>query len=501
MFNGKNSVLTNEIKIEPDKEILIKNEKDKKKYKEIKNRLKKIIFDKIDEIDKKNPNNQISSIYDYNNDLNKYKVLEEDNDVKYYKKITQALLKYKVDKLEFKFENDHCVVKEKGQSEETALKFYFYSFADKIEDFNKEGFKELHKVEASKEKSLSSICVDNKNNVLTNHYKWHSPFAVGCNFLINNATIISHDNVATWSNWRYEEQYNVLYGFKQPLDGKTIINEHISAAKDANIDHVKAILANRFFKQKNFYKKKTKVSMLRFDEIKLGTKQASQYFNIKGFCLYLNFVGGTDFTKPKKGIKIDEYREQIKKVVEANNKLGITEINIIDYSNKPSFITIPNKVECIEKYISHRNQNKNFDEKYIKNMWKKEEAKQRLEQDVKKHFRFTENLKHSDNETKKIYEHFRDGIIGEKNKQLDFKKYIKNEKKVDKNNNFVQHRSEFATNLSIKHNNKYVKKEFKKNDVRLKKENVNYTKIREVIDNYRAEKNTNIDKKTGKKMI
>ena len=311
-----------------------------------------------------------------------------------YRKIKIKLLRDKYKSLNIQKANDHYIVEKKDSKKpQDRKKFYFYSFQKTIENFNKKDYTgELGKVakidNEYEGKSISALCVDHRDNLMTSHFlQDKAPFAVGCNFLVANDILRNHDSIAYHSCGIFQEAHKDLFVLSRTMFDQTLYKtDHCAVARAANdVSTLGAILTNRYYKQS--HKKKT-----HFDELLLQTKNNT--YSTYDFCLYFDFSyeGGWELES-----HINETKEtilsQIEKVVKANKKKGIKKIHIIDYDNAPSFVTIPNDLECIKEYVGHRKTGKNFGSEQIEDMNKKYEQAHKNELAKKKDENIPSSLK------------------------------------------------------------------------------------------------------------
>ena len=281
--------------------------------------------------------------------------------------------------------------------------FYFYSFGKNIEYFVDD--KSLQKICVKKRKeeqrqnyvktglmSVSSFCVNKDNNILTTHYRSDEPqcFNIGCNFIIDENKAISHDNFAFGSNGEGRKcDIQNVYRFKNErqrnqnhyigeFGNPNSVTENLSLGRRCGISDIETILAIRFHKQnhnvKHYLHKEPTISedikrqMTNYDETILDTSEGKDEYKIHDFCFSFEPALFKKLQGDEKKEMLKKMNDQIAKVVDANKKLGVKQINIIDYENKPSFIKIPNDVECVQEYLNARIDGKNFDNERIEKM-------------------------------------------------------------------------------------------------------------------------------------
>ena len=316
-------------------------------------------------------------------------------------KVIHFLNKY--EKCKFEKKDGFWSVSDKNNNDNTK-DFYFYSFGKNIEYFMDD--KSLQKICVKKRTedkrqnyvktglmSVSSFCVNKDNNILTTHYRGDTPqcFNIGCNFIIDENKAISHDNFAFGSNGEGREcDIQNVYRFKNTkrrnpnhsmgeFGNPESVTENLSLGRRCGISDIKTILSIRFHKQNHdvqhyLHKEPTiskyinKQQMTNYDETILDTPEGSDEYKIHDFCFSFEPALFKTLPENEKKEMRNKMNDQIAKVVGANEKLGVKQINIIDYENKPSFIKIPNDIKCVQEYLNTRIKGKNFDNTKIEQM-------------------------------------------------------------------------------------------------------------------------------------
>ena len=309
----------------------------------------------------------------------------------------------KHEKCKFEEKDGFWSVSDKDNKDNTK-DFYFYSFGKNIEYFVDD--KSLQKICVKKRAedkrqsnvttglmSVSSLCVNKDNNILTTHYRSDEPqcYNIGCNFIIDKNKAISHDNFAfatngegricdiqnvfRFRNTRQRNPNHLIGHFGNPSS----VTENLSLGRRCGVSDIETILSIRFHKQNHraqryLHKEPTiskdidKRQMKNYDETILDTPVRKDEYKIHDFCFSFEPDLFNNLKEDKKLETKKLMEEQIEKVVKANEKLGVKQINIIDYENKPSFIKIPNDIKCVQEYLDTRIQGKNFDNERIEQM-------------------------------------------------------------------------------------------------------------------------------------
>ena len=159
---------------------------------------------------------------------------------------------------------------------------------------------------------------------------------------------------------------------------KNSVTENLSLGRSCDISDVETILAIRFNKQNNNEKysylyNATKsipndTLMKSYDETILALPEGQKEYKIHDFCFSFEPAFFKKLPENEKEKMLKKMEDQIAKVVKANDKLGVKQINIIDYENKPSFIKIPNDIKCVQEYLNARIKGKNFNNAKIEKM-------------------------------------------------------------------------------------------------------------------------------------
>ena len=89
---------------------------------------------------------------------------------------------------------------------------------------------------------------------MTSHFlQDEAPFAVGCNFLVANDILRSHDGMAYRSYGIFKEAHKDLFTISRCYLGQPMYgNDHCAVAGAAkDVSPLGAILTNRYYKQSN----------------------------------------------------------------------------------------------------------------------------------------------------------------------------------------------------------------------------------------------------------
>jgi len=163
--------------------------------------------------------------------------------------------------------------------------------------------------------------------------------------------------------------------FKFLSQDNELYNEHIALGAACGISPHLSVLTDTYYKIQNMQGKCRE----RYDEIVVYQSKRENKFIINNYCLSFTNNLFDKYRNPYAYMYTDDKKkidQQIEKVVEANNKLGVKNINIINYYNEPQFITIPNKVEYIKEYIEkikiRMNKSEYFTKQDAEDMFKKE---------------------------------------------------------------------------------------------------------------------------------
>ena len=259
-----------------------------------------------------------------------------------------------------------------------------YTYSDLDEDFVDELFTK------NKKKSATMFAFNNATNITTQIYKI-PPFSVGMMFGENN-DILDYFNSDTWhdSNMvtskvgkRY--QFNASCRMGKRKETK-LIKVARDALKDENLsktDKYKLLFSQIEHRWKrniyynggeNSYDKDFYFSG---DEAIMLTNENNSKFDVKNFCIQMNFSDNDDISQPNELFcRINNHQPTIKwnesfkyeggefpngiepevaEIVKQNAKLGNTHIWILDYGNAPyTMIKVKNSVDAVREYFNFR---------------------------------------------------------------------------------------------------------------------------------------------------
>lgn len=296
--------------------------------------------------------------------------------------------------MNFEYFDDHIRVSakstkgKKDRAELRPIDFYFYSFQPSIENFY-----DAKRAPDGTGRCVSAIPVID-GVLLSDYFYTHSVrenrrISIGCNYGFRN-DFRYHCKEDIWSNIKKVSVNDIfqthISRIVEDFHGETCFEpakatECISLWKSCNIVPQEAILTAQFYKHNNVAVNYYDDQWI-WDEAIVYPPKDHDKFKINSYCIA--FVPPSDHKNTNTYVDLGEKSndlKQIKKCIEANNKLGVKYINIIDPKNQkldihcgvrsdtdyPIFFQLPNDFDCITKYIRdmHNNRYQTFTKEEI----------------------------------------------------------------------------------------------------------------------------------------